>query len=72
VSRGANPGRGGDRGHRPYNFHATVAAYVVVGLVAALVIRLIALSAPGRNWIVPRTAAGATTPAAAGPARVAK
>ena len=44
---------------RPYNFRATLAAYIVVGVVIALTIHLIVLSSPRYNWIFPVTTSGA-------------
>jgi hypothetical protein len=43
---------------RPYNFRATLVAYVGVGLVVALLIHFIVLSSPRYNWIFPVTNGG--------------
>jgi len=38
---------------RPYNFRATVGAYIVAGVVVAFLIHFIVLSSPRYNWIFP-------------------
>ena len=40
---------------RAYNFRATLAAYILTGVVIALVIHFIVLSSPKYNWIFPVT-----------------
>jgi hypothetical protein len=46
---------------RPYNFRATLGAYVLAGVVVAFLIHFIVLSSPKYNWIFPaQTAVGAT------------
>jgi hypothetical protein len=55
---------------RPYNFRATLGAYVLAGVVVAFLIHFIVLSSPKYNWIFPaQTAAG---PAQVNPAPGAK
>jgi hypothetical protein len=46
---------------KTYNFRAVVAAYILTGVVIALVIHLIVLSSPRYNWIFPQTSSGAAT-----------
>ena len=46
---------------RPYNFRAILGAYILTGLVIALVIHFIVLSSPRYNWIFPVTANGPAT-----------
>jgi hypothetical protein len=46
---------------RPYNFRATLAAYILTGIVVALVIHVIVLSSPKYNWIYPVTSSSAPT-----------
>ncbi len=38
---------------RPYNFRATLGAYVLAGVVVAFLIHFIVLSSPKYNWIFP-------------------
>ena len=38
---------------RPYNFRATLVAYLLAGLVVAFLIHFIVLSSPRYNWIFP-------------------
>ena len=45
---------------RPYNFRATLGAYVLAGVVVAFLIHFIVLSSPKYNWIFP---VGTTTAA---------
>ncbi len=46
---------------RSYNFRATLAAYVLTGVVIALVIHFIVLSSPKYNWIFPVSAGAVQT-----------
>ncbi len=46
---------------KPYNFRATLAAYILTGVVIALVIHTIVLSSPKYNWIFPSNGAAVTT-----------
>lgn len=46
---------------RPYNFRATLAGYILVGVVVAFLIHFIVLSSARYNWIFPVNTAGATT-----------
>ncbi len=46
---------------KPYNFRATLAAYILTGVVIALVIHTIVLSSPKYNWIFPTNGAAVTT-----------
>jgi hypothetical protein len=38
---------------RPYNFRAILGAYIITGVVIALLIHFIVLSSPKYNWIFP-------------------
>jgi len=38
---------------RPYNFRATVGAYIIAGVVVAFLIHFIVLSSSRYNWIFP-------------------
>lgn len=46
---------------RPYNFRAILGAYILTGMVIALVIHFIVLSSPRYNWIFPVNANATTT-----------
>jgi len=46
---------------RPYNFRATVGAYIVAGVVVAFLIHFIVLSSSRYNWIFPPASGTAQT-----------
>ena len=46
---------------RPYNFRAILGAYILTGMVIALVIHFIVLSSPRYNWIFPVNSGAMTT-----------
>jgi len=51
---------------RPYNFRATVGAYIVAGVVVAFLIHFIVLSSPRYNWIFPPSSGTSTVNPAPG------
>ncbi|MGD0475404.1 MAG: light-harvesting antenna LH1, alpha subunit [Candidatus Velthaea sp.] len=57
---------------RPYNFRATLGAYVLAGVVVAFLIHFIVLSSPKYNWIFPAQTSGTGTSTQVNPAPGAK
>jgi hypothetical protein len=57
---------------RPYNFRATLGAYVLAGVVVAFLIHFIVLSSPKYNWIFPPQTTGTGTATQVNPAPGAK